>query len=381
MRVLRRQGGTEMGELKGLAETGREKLAAIALSLALGGLAAGPALAAAAPDRLGSGTASIALTAPFRALLKKDGVKVTASAPASFNGKALSLPVAGGEMDPTVGQGKVLLAGAVKLKAGHRSVLLTDFMVRTEKTPLIAKVGGGQLKIATAAKISTRREGFGTDFSARSLGLTKKVAMRLNSRLRPRHPFSVGETFGKLALESQPETVTILERNQATLVFDAAFLAKLNERHVSINPIFPAEHQGASFSFPIIPGGSLAPDASKGTLRSGGDVEFLQLGGGQIFWHELYAELGPRAETAEQNIQPSPPYPGKQGRLALIRLNTQGATLSSNPQARTIGLSGVVLTFEPAGASAFNEAFTFSEGEAFKVGETVGVLSFTAQGQ
>ena len=75
---------------------------------------------------------------------------------------------------------------------------------------------------------------------------------------------------------SQPKLATVLESGRATFVFDAAFLAKLESRFVSVNPIFPAEHQGPTYTFPITLGGQIAPNGSEGTLRTGGTVELLQ---------------------------------------------------------------------------------------------------------
>jgi hypothetical protein len=173
--------------------------------------------------------------------------------------------------------------------------------------------------------------------------------------------------------------VTILEAGRATFVLSSEFLAKLGALFVSVNPIFPAEHAGPTFTFPLIIGGVLAPDASSGTLRTGGDIELLQLGGGQIFWHEFWADLGARVDSAEVNVQPSPPYAGKQGRVGVFDL-APGGSVTSDPKARTIGLSGVSLALEAQTAAILNQAFAGGT-EVFKAGEVGGTLSFTAQGQ
>ena len=146
---------------------------------------------------------------------------------------------------------------------------------------------------------------------------------------------------------------------------------------VSVNPIFPAEHPGA-FTFPVIAGSQIAPDGSEGTLRSGGQLEFLQLAAGQVFWNELWLDLATRSDSAEVDIEPTPAFPGKLGRIGLLDLGA--ATVSSDPGARTISVQGAPLTLTAQAAQHFNEAFaggnpTFAAGEAF------GALSFTAQGQ
>jgi hypothetical protein len=150
------------------------------------------------------------------------------------------------------------------------------------------------------------------------------------------------------------------------------------EPKVSLNPVFPAEHEGAAFSFPIIRGGQIAPDASQGTLRTGGEVELLQLGGGQVLWHEPWLDLGARQLTVEPNVLPSPPFAGKGLRAPIASLG-QGA-VSADPAKRTISLQGVPLTLEAGAAKALNEALDQGK-EAFKAGEGLGVVGFSAVGQ
>ncbi len=251
-------------------------------------------------------------------------------------------------------------------------------MVKAKRTPLLAKLGGSQLKIVTAAQIASRREGFGMGFTATRLKLTAKAATRLDKRLRLKDAFTAGQLLGTLASKTEPATTTVLPAGRAAIAFGSQILAKLDSLHVSVNPIFPAEHVGPTFTFPIVVGGTIAPDGAAGTLRSGGDVEFLQLGGGQVFWHEPWLDLGARVDSAEANIQPSPPYPGKQGRVGLLDLGA--AALSSEPAARTVTVSSAPLTLQAATAAAFNQAFAQGK-EVFRAGEALGALSFTAQGQ
>jgi hypothetical protein len=274
-------------------------LAATALFCVL--LAAPPTQAA--YDPIGSGQAKLSLDPSFASLLKRDRVKLTAAAGATKHGSSFTLAVPAGNFDPTTGEGEM---------------------------------GGSQLKLATSKKLSFAREGFESTFGARQLRFTAKLATRLDKKLRPKVPFEEGQLLGAVKATTEPLTTAMLEQGRATLLFDPGFVAKLNSLFVSMNPIFPAEHQGSTFSFPIVVGGALAPDASQGTLRTGGEVELLQLGGGQVFWHELWLDLGARVDSAEENVQPSPPYAGKTGRIGLFDASTAAAQISSNPAARTI---------------------------------------------
>jgi hypothetical protein len=355
----------------------REKktIAAAIAALCLLGL---PASSQAAYDPVGPGAARLLLDKGFAAFLKRDGIKLTASQGAKRKGSTYTLAIAGGNLDPTLGKGEIKTLGTLSFGAQAKRVPLRQIRVKTKPQPLVAKVGGSQLKVASSAKRSFKREGFDSTYSAKVLKLTAKAATRLNKKLRPRVPFAMGQEIGTLTAKARPQLVTVLEQNRATLTFDSAFLAKLASRFVSVNPIFPAEHVGPSFSFPITVGGSIAPDGTEGTLRTGGTVELLQLGGGQVFWQEPWLELGARVQSAEVDLEPTPAFPGKIGRVALF--DAAPGQVSSDPGARTVSDSAVSLTLQAATAKALNDAFA-EGGQLFGAGEVVGSFSFVAQGQ
>jgi len=288
------------------------------------------------------------------------------------------LPVTNGNLDTTIGKGEIDQGGTLVFQGARKKVPLKKIVIRTKPTPLIAKVGGSQLKIATSRKLSSKREGFGTSFTAKQLKLTAKVATRLNKKLRPKIPFQEGQLLGTISSKAQPRLTTILGQGKATLVFDGAFVTKMDKHFVSINPIFPAEHQKSVFTLPIIGGGALAPNGSEGELRTGGEIEFLQLGAGQVFWHEQWLGMAERLDTAEVDVEPTPAFPGKLGRLGVLQ--AAPFSVSSSPPQRTISASGVQLTLTAQTAQTFNEAFAEGKGD-FAAGELVGTLSFTAQGQ
>jgi hypothetical protein len=340
-------------------------------------LLASPA-AEARNDPVGGGTTKLILSKSFATFLIENNLELSAKGGAKRKGSSFTLPVSGGSLDPTTGKGELDQQGTLAFESKGGKVPLRNIAIKTKRSPLIAKVGGSQLKVATAAAVSSRREGFGSSFQAKALRLTAKVATRLNKKLRPKVPFEEGQLIGSLVAKSQPQLITILESGRATLVFDAAFMAKLDSRFVALNPIFPAEHQGASFSFPIASGGAIAPDGTEGILRTGGAVEALQLHGGQLFWKELWLDLGVRSDSAEVDIEPTPAFPGKLGRIAVFDLGA--ATVSSDNGARTISISGGPLTLNAQSATSLNEAFAERQ-EVFRAGEAVGALSFVAQAQ
>jgi hypothetical protein len=329
-------------------------------------------------DPLGSGTVKLTLDKGLVSFLKKGGITLSAKAGATKKGSALSLPVIEGNLDTTIGKGEIDTEGTLLFQSSRGKVPLRHLVIKTQPTPLIAKVGGSQLKVASSHRISSSRSGFGSDFSASQLKLTAKLITRLNKKLRPKAPFEANQPLGTLRAHAEPRLTTILPQNKATLVFDAAFVTKMDEHFVSINPIFPAEHQKSTFFLPIIGGGALAPNGSEGELRTGGEVEFLQLGAGQVFWREQWLEMATGSDSAEADVEPIPAFPGKLGRLGV--LDAAPFQVASDPGARTISASGVQLTLTASSANTFNEAF--AEGKAdFKAGELLGSLGFTAQGQ
>ena len=336
-----------------------------------------PAGAQAAYDPIGSGRATIALEKSFASYLAKQGIELAAKGGARHQGRKLTLPVDGGNLDPTLGAGEIEAEGAIVFEAKKGSVPLRAIRARTKHDTLLAKVGGSQLKVASSAKRATERAGFGTTYTARQLKLTAKVATRLNKKLRPKDPFYAGQPLGNLTATAQPALATIEERGRASISLDPAFSSKLDSLFVSVNPIFPAEHPGA-FTFPIALGGQLAPDGSAGTLRTGGALEFLQLGAGQVFQSELWLEMAARSDSAEVEVLPTPAFPGKLGRVGTYDLGAS-ALVSSDPKTRTLTVSGP-LTLTEATARTFNEAFAGGKA-AFAAGESLGSLSFTAYAQ
>lgn len=359
------------------------KRAALSFLLALTALLCLVPSALADYDPLGSGATKLTLDPSFLALLKHNGVKLTAVAPVKLKGGTVSFPVSGGKFDPTDAKGTVEHEGALVFKAGARSIPLKSLQLKTtsKHTPLTAKVGGSQLKLAQAKSLLVSREGFGDKVKVQSLTLSAKLATRLAKKLHLKGVFKEGQPLGQTLTKAKPTTITVLGKGAATLTLDPGIVAKLASLFVAVNPIFPAEHQGAVFTLPIF-GGTIAPDGSQGTIETQGALEALQLGGGQVFWHEPWLDLAGKAFNAEADAEPSPPYAGKVGRIGVAGL-TLGAAAVANAKARTVALSGASLALDATTAASFNEVFAKPQGKdgVFVAGEALGSMSFTAQGQ
>jgi hypothetical protein len=348
------------------------------------GLVAGLLMAPAAQanyDPLASGTTKLVLDKGFLSQLKKVGAKVGAKAPAKLKGNAIVLPVFGGKSDPTIKKAEIEQEGTILFQAGNRKVPLRGIELKAKSTPLFAKVGGSQLKVASSKTTKVGREGFGTSFRATGLELTQKVATRLNKKLRTKDFFKEGQLIGTLQSKAQPQRVTILPAGQATITPDAAILAKFKSLFVSLNPISPAElTAGPVLHFPIALGGQIAPDASEGVLKLGGAIELLQLGAGQVFQKEYWLDLAAKDTLSEVDVEPTPAFPGKLGQIGTYAIDMSRAVVSSDPKSRTISVSNAYLTLDAQTAQTFNQAFA-GGGAIFSPGETFGTASFAAVAQ
>jgi hypothetical protein len=329
-------------------------------------------------DPVAGGTTRISLDQSFAHLLAANGVRIVAKGGARRRDRALVLPASGGRVDPVVERGEVESAGMLVIERGNRQVKVRRIVVKSKPEPLVARVGGGQLKLASAAKLSFERAGFGSLIAARSLRLTAKVATRLNKKLRLRSVFEAGQRLGSLRSEAQPATLAVLPEGPATFTPSPEFLAKLDSRFVSLNPIAPAERMpGPVFTVPLIPEGTISPDAAAGVPRTGGALEFLQLGSGQVFWQELWFDLAAGQLLATVDIEPTPTFPGKVGQVAVATLSQ--SAVEPDPKARVVRVSGG-FALSATGAQQFNLAFGGGK-DVFQPGEPLGSLSFSAHTQ
>jgi hypothetical protein len=364
------------------ASRGRGRVALVGAFALLTLLAFAPA-ASATYNPIGSGATKLTLAKPFLALLKANKIKLTGKEGATLKGGVASFPVSGGKFDPTTSNGFVEHAGALYFKAGAQKVPLTSLQLKTTQkhAPFSAKFGGGQLKMASAKSLAVTTEGFADKVRVQTLALSSKVATRLDKKLRLQDVFKAGQLLGSTVTKANPQTVAVTESGKASFVFDPATAAKLQSLFVAINPIFPAEHPGP-FTLPIFTG-TISPSATEGTIQTLGSLELIQQGGGQVFLREAWAEIGAGAYSPELELDPSPPYSGKQGRVPVGTLSLAGAAIATDASARTVGVSNAMVTIGANLAAAFNEAFAkpLKKANVFAVGEPLGTISFTAQAQ
>jgi Htaa len=395
------------------AERGRGTMTSVvAMVAALVALLAFAPFASAATDPLASGTTTITINKGLFKKLKKAGVKVLKVSPASVKGKKVSLPVSGGSLDPLTGLGTVEHSGGFKFKRGKKKAVVNTIVLETTTSSLKAKVAGKSMKLATVKGTTVARNGFGANVSITALKLTGKAAKQLNKKLgftgknKKKAPFKNGRNLGASVSETQPKTVTVLAGGKARLATNEATVKKFslappNGNAVKIEPISPTEAElGPSPFAPIlafpIAGGTIAPNASGGVVQTSGGVRLVQTVApektttmtlGNI-WVDLTAKTATVEVTVESTISPQLNL-GNLNRISIADINLTGATIKSDPTARTVTVENAAATLQEVTAGTLNSVFgaPFDASEPpiphpkFAAGDPLGTFSFTVQTQ
>ncbi len=313
-------------------------------------------------DPIASGSTKLIFARSFEALMKENGVKVRATGGARIRAGVATFPISGGKLEPVSVVGSVEHEGALVFQAGGHSLPLKSLTLKTTRrsSPLGAKFGGGQLKLASSSKLTSIRSGFGVASKVAQIRLSTKAATRLDKKLGLRGVFEEGQLLGSSTTDALP--------------------AKLSALFVAVNPVFPAEHLETPFTLRVTDG-QIAPDASSGTLETAGALELIQQDGGQAFFRELAPELGLGGTRSEYQFIALPTSPEPVVTGPLLGLGT--GTVVSEPKSRTISLAGAPLPLSDATAQALNETFAKPQGKAnvFQTGEALGTLSFVVQAE
>jgi hypothetical protein len=409
------------------------KLSAGFLAAALFALLAFAPLASAASDPVGSGTTTITLKSGFVKALKKRGIKIKKISPASLKGSKATLPVTGGSLDPTTGQGTVTQEGGLKFKAGKKSAAVKSLEVDTTKKSVTASVAGKKMKLATIAGSSFARNGFGVSLTINSLKLTKNAAKQLNKKLgftgkkkakghkragaskTTSPPFKGNQAIGKATSETQPSTVTVLPGGNATLALSASALQKLQEVgpppgpgpgpfSVQLSVIPPTTIVAAgpppTVAFPIT-GGTIGPTAAAGTVQTVGGLKLVQSleaapppgtkGTTTLTLGNIWVDMATKQATVEVSItNPKTPAAnlGNLGRVSIADINLAGATITSDPAAHTVSVQNASATLQAVTAETLNAVFineiekaTGEPQNRFAAGDPLGTFSFTVNTQ
>jgi hypothetical protein len=372
-------------------------LTAVAVAVVvIGAVILSPFASAASNPVATPATTTITLNSGFANKLKKSKVKLTGLSPAKVKGKTVTLPVEEGSVEPT-GAGALHHEGGLKFKVGKKSVTIKGLEINTTTNALSGKLGGKTMKIATDAPMVATREGFGVSIAIGSMKLTGKAAKQLNKKLGftgkkkkgkkkpPKPPFKGNQVIGKSVSPTQPKTIGVLPQGAAKLEGNLATLIKFVELGVEIEGIAPTTKEGlATFVFPLS-GGNIAPNGLAGVPQSAGGVKFTQepVAGVHVFLtlSNVWIDLATKKATAEVAIEDDAgeavKTPGKLGRVSIADLKTEGATITSDPNARTVTVTGAAAVLQGTTAFTLNETFAGGK-EKFKEGDVLGNFSFTA---
>jgi hypothetical protein len=379
-------------------------LSVVATVAALVGLLAFAPLASATSDPLASGTTTLTLNKNLFKKLKKAEVKVIKVSPGTVKARKVTLPVSAGSLDPTNGLGTIEQSGGIKFKHGKKSAVVKLIVVDTTTNSINANVAGKSMKLASVSGVSAARNGFGANVTVGSTKLTGKAAKQLNKKLgfTGKHakeaPFKGGKGMGSALSETQPKTVTVLPSGNASLVTSLATDTKLAKVLVGIKTVAPTTETAPlppTFAFPI-GGGTIAPNATSGILQTTGGLQLVQEfkpGVETVMTlNAIYVDLGAKTATVEVTLKSTVSEEinklGNLGRSSIANLSLTGATIKSDPSARTVSIENASATLQGVTAETLNsvfvgpfEAVTKTSAEHFAEGDPLGTFSFTAQTQ
>lgn len=401
----------------------RGAMPATAALAALAALLVLAPFASATSDPVASGTTTVTFKKGFYKKLKKAGIKVLKVSPGKVKGRKITLSVSGGSMDPTNGLGNLELSGGIKFKRGKKTAPVNTLLLDTAKSSLTGKVGGRQMKLANLAGLTYSRNGFGVNVNLKKLKLTGKAVKQLNRKLgysgkkktsegkAPRSPFRKNQVMGRAFSEAQPKTVAVLATGEARLVLSAAALEKLKRVGppageaegpfaVKLSPVPPTTivdpGPPPTVAFPI-GGGTIGPTASAGVLQTAGGLKLEQsleaVGQGTtvLTMGNIWVDLGAKTATVEvtiQNDKNAELNKGSLGRASIADIQLTGATIVSDPVARTVSVQNATATLQGITAETLNAVFidpiekaTMEPQEKFAAGDPLGTFSFTAQTQ
>lgn len=415
-----------MNDVTQPARSRRMVPSAVAAVVALVALFAFAPLASATSDPLASGTTTITLNKGLVNKLNKVGIKVLKASPATVKGRTVTLPVSGGSVDPTTGQGTVEHSGGIKFKRGKKTAPVNTLVLDTTTSSLNAKVAGKTMKLASVSGVTFARNGFGVNVSVGKLKLTGKAAQQLNKKLSTsskskgkgkanklasaskgkaaEKPFKGNQVLGSSASETQPKTVAVAPTGNATLALSPAALQKLSKvggglAAVKLAPVPPTTvvNPGPppTVAFPIS-GGTIAPTATSGILQTAGglklvqDLEFIGAGVTTLTMGNIWVDLAAKTATVEVTIE-NPKLPaanlGNLGRSSIADIQMTGATITADPVTRTVSVQNATATLQAVTAETLNAVFineiekVAGPQEKFAGGDPLGVFSFTAQTQ
>ena len=367
----------------------------IAITLALLALLAASTSAFAGQDQLKGGSVVIQLQGS-RGLKLKPG--------------SLSLPIAGGAVDPVDGFGTVQVTGGFQARRGKGKV-------KVKITSLNLGANGGQGTIS--AKIGKRkvaafgnlvggtvtRDVWGAKIDNIEATIAGKGAQALNRAFSPRKGAAkssgggvkAGQSLGTVvSITTDPLSVEVVPGTGTMTLHTnllGSFATKLPQHCVlaltGVTPIAPATQSLADFTFPIT-GGSAAPDFSAGELLTGGGQRITKTGG--LGTPSACASADPPVGSHLDSTNPGLDFAqnfllstaalpnGTVLRAPLATVDFSTGTRSVDPNTKSLTVTGATVSLQQLAALTLNTVFPTESGNAsddFAAGDVIGTLDIT----
>jgi hypothetical protein len=381
---------------RGRASAGRRRelgaLTALALAAAL---AAAPA-ALASRDPVASGSFSLTLSRGFKKQLARSGVLMTRTA----------LPIRTGAIDPIAGSGSLALGGKLRFKRAGKFVAFTNLSAELGPGGVLIgkKARGHRVQLFGLRGGTVAREGFGAKISGVEASLLPSAVKQVRAGLlrdranqaRPKLALRAG-LAGSLAVSVKPQTVEVtggeMQITPGLPTSAGTVASKLSNHCINLFPDgvlagLPSGPQGVApatqDSFTIGPGptltgsGTLHLPVTGGTISPVGTAGVINQAGGSTLTStsdSLFGLFGCtttntvrqtdfstdllRGTASAHVVVSGPPAPlgGDHGTVVTENLDISNATVSADPAAHTVTVSGIKVTINKASALDLNQTF------------------------
>ncbi|WP_217915520.1 hypothetical protein [Miltoncostaea marina] len=255
------------------ARTRRTAGASLVAIAAGAALAAGPAAGATAG--LAGGSTALHLDRGTAAALSAAGIGLAPLGPAAADGARVTFPVSGGAIDPATAAGRIAHRGGLAFSHGGTTVLVRDFVVRTDRRSpvLIARAGAARLPLldldTSDARVLRRGAGGAGTWVVRvEATLRPEAARALNAAFGTHLP--AGLRMGRIDVRTSPAQL-LLRGGATTLALDPGTAAALASLGVAPSAVAPGRAAAGGLAFPVT-GGRVAAGSFAGTIDHSGGI-------------------------------------------------------------------------------------------------------------
>jgi hypothetical protein len=314
--------------------------------------------------------------------LRLGGVRVEKLREAKVQGKTVSLPIEGGEVELDSGLGNLEQEGGLRLVAGHHAVELTALRLDTVKRVLSGKVDGRRMQIAGFAGYRAKRVGFGDTIEIAALKPRPVAAATLNRGLERAALFSPTAPFASLSSSFKPQ-FDIVSGGALQLALDPRTLAKLSAAGAAASPFEAAAIAAVPPTYAAsLTSGAIYPDLRGGSAGVEMGIRFQRESPRTIVsWLDLSVSLESNKLSADISLFRGNTTSPK-GTAPIAALDFSGATARIDPRKRTVSITGARATLEASAAALLNEAFSKSPNQPVVAsGDPLGELSLWMTGR